>query len=316
MTKYSIPIVDLQDFFAADSRQQNKFVDDVGKSLRDIGFFALTGHGISETEINSTYEIIDEFFKLSEDVKNKYSGTAGGQRGYTPFGVEHAKNHDAPDLKEFWHVGREFAQGDENADRYPPNVWPDEMPKFKEHMLGVYNKLEQCSDSILQACAMFLGEEKNLFSSMSKGGDTVHRLIHYPPVPEDVNPSSVRAAAHEDINFITLLIDATDSGLELLTREGEWMPVVTPPQCIIVDSGDMIQNITAGYFRSTTHRVVNPDNSRERRYSMPFFVHPRHEVSLKPLSKCVDLVGGDGGHQDISAGDFLRLRLKEIGLIT
>ena len=181
-------------------------------------------------------------------------------------------------------------------------------------MKNVYKQLEECSLKILEACSLFLNEEKSLISEMAVKGNTILRLIHYPPIPEDAHPSSVRAAAHEDINLITLLIDATSSGLELLDRDGNWIPVVTPKGCIIVDSGDMLQNLTNGYYKATTHRVVNPDDSRSRRFSMPFFVHARSEVPLNPLTKCVEKTGGEKKFPDITAGEYLHQRLKEIGL--
>ena len=315
MTTYSIPVANLSDSKSQDQARREQFIQTVGSSLRDIGFFALTNHGIGEKDIANTYELIHDFFQTPEEEKKKYSGTAGGQRGYTPFGVEHAKDQDAPDLKEFWHVGREFDDTSSLKDLYPPNVWPEGKTQFKSVLLDMFHQLESCASDVLKACALFIGEEEDRFASMSVDGDSIYRLIHYPPVPEDRNPSSIRAAAHEDINLITLLIDATDSGLELLKRNQEWMPVVTPPGCIIVDSGDMLQNISNGYFKSTTHRVTNPGNSRDRRYSMPFFVHPRHECSLNPLASCVALTEGNDSFPNITAGEFLTQRLREIGLI-
>lgn len=311
----SIPVVDLRDFKSASGADQQKFVKTLGDALRDIGFFAVTNHGVDMGLVDKAYQYTRAFFDLPEATKRKYEDLKiGGQRGYTSFGREHAKDSDAPDLKEFWHVGQELAPGHRLEKDYPKNVWPTEVAEFKPVMSELFAQLGKCSESLLQACALYIGEDKNLISNMSKDGNTILRLIHYPPVAPDANPKSIRAAAHEDINLITLLIDATSSGLELLKRDGTWMPVVTPPGCIIVDAGDMLQNLSNGYFKSTTHRVVNPQNSRERRFSMPYFVHPRGEVSLNPLPSCVAKTGGKVAHPNITAGDYLAQRLREIGL--
>lgn len=313
--KNTIPVVDLTDYLSDDKNRQKKFVEKVGSALRDVGFFALTNHGLSEELVNKSYSVSEKFFDLEESSKIKYENLEiKGQRGYTSFGREHAKDHDAPDLKEFWHVGQEFSSELEVVEGYPENIWPSEVEDFEPAMKTVYKQLEACSLKILEACSLFIDEDKNLISDTAVNGNTILRLIHYPPIPEDVNPSSVRAAAHEDINLITLLIDATSSGLELLDRNGEWVPVVTPKGCIIVDSGDMLQNLSNGYYKATTHRVVNPDDSRNRRFSMPFFVHARSEVSLNPLSSCIERTGGEQKFANITAGEYLHKRLKEIGL--
>lgn len=316
MSNYSIPVVDLNDFKGSDSAKQAKFVKTVGEALTDLGFFALTGHGISDDEISASYAALKDFSDLPEETKRKYSGVNGGQRGFTAFGVEHAKdNKDAPDLKEFWHVGREITPDHPMAKHYPQNVWPEELPSFKKITQSVYNKLDQCGLLLLEACALHLDEARDRFSSLAREGNSIYRLINYPPIAENAHPSSIRAAAHEDINFITLLIDATSSGLEILTRENKWLPVVTPKNCIIVDSGDMLQNITNGFYKATTHRVVNPYNSRDQRFSMPFFVHPTSDASLNPLPSAVERTGGEVKFPNITAGAYLEQRLREIGLI-
>ncbi len=314
-TTASIPVVDLRRFQNASPQEQQTFVRTVGDALRDVGFFAVTNHGVDMGLVDKAYHYTRALFDLPEATKKTYENLKiGGQRGYTSFGREHAKDSDAPDLKEFWHVGQELANNHPLAKEYPANIWPQEIPEFQPVMTELYKQLGLCSDALLQACALYIGEEKNFISKMSQDGNTILRLIHYPPIAEDVNPKSIRAAAHEDINLITLLLDATSSGLELLRRDNTWMPVVTPPGCIIVDAGDMLQNLTNGYFKSTTHRVVNPQNSRERRFSMPYFVHPRGEVSLNPLANCVAKTGGKATFPNISAGDYLAQRLREIGL--
>ncbi len=311
----SIPVVDLRQYLNGTPAEQQLFVRTLGDALRDVGFFAVTNHGVDMGLVDKAYQFTRAFFDLPEATKQAYEDlTIGGQRGYTAFGREHAKDSDAPDLKEFWHVGQDLPAGHRLAKEYPANIWPREVPEFKPTMTELYKQLGKCSDVLLQACALYIGEDRNLISNMSQDGNTILRLIHYPPVAEDRNPKSIRAAAHEDINLITLLLDATSSGLELLRRDNTWMPVVTPPGCIIADAGDMLQNLTNGYFKSTTHRVVNPANSRDRRFSMPYFVHPRGEVALNPLPSCIAKTGGKALHPNITAGDYLMQRLREIGL--
>jgi isopenicillin N synthase-like dioxygenase len=310
----TIPVASLKDFAAGGARRQ-AFVKTVGDALIDIGFFALEDHGVDMGVINKSYALAEELFLKPTSEKLKYEDTKlKGQRGYISFGREHAKDAKAPDLKEFWHVGQELPPGHPLAAEYPPNIWPTGMPAFKTTMLDLFARLEACSLSILEACALYIGEPQDRFSSIAKTGNTILRVIHYPPIPPDANPASIRAAAHEDINLITLLCEATTGGLELLERNGTWRPIHALKGQIVVDSGDMLQNISNGYFRSTTHRVVNPDNSRERRFSMPFFVHPRSEASLDPLQSCVARTGGAKKFPAITAGAYLDKRLKEIGL--
>lgn len=312
---FTIPVVDLNDYLSQDKGRQQTFINDVGQALRDVGFFALTNHGVDQKDVNEAYQTVSHLFELPESTKQKYEDTKiKGQRGYISFGKEHAKDSNAPDLKEFWHMGQELPAEQLKANNYPANVWPSEVPTFKPVMSRLFTALEKCSIKVLEACSLYAGENKEVMSEIAINGNSILRLIHYPPIPEDRHPNSIRAAAHEDINLITLLIDATAPGLELLSKEGKWIPVVTPESCIIVDSGDMLQNLTNGYYRSTTHRVVNPNNSRARRFSMPFFVHARGEVSLNPLASCVAKTGGTKTYRDITAGEYLHQRLREIGL--
>lgn len=315
MTQNTIPVVDLHDYLSNDTKRQEQFVKSVGDALCQVGFFALLNHGLSDRLVSDSYQEIATFYKLPAETKKKYE-VAGlkGQRGFTSFGREHAKNSQAPDLKEFWHVGREFFADSALANGYPPNVWPQETPQFKPTMLELYAALEKCALTVLEACSLYVGEKKEVFRDIAVDGNSILRLIHYPPISADADPRSIRAQAHEDINLITLLVEATTSGLEILDRNGTWIPVVTPRNCIIVDAGDMLQNITNGFFKSTTHRVVNPDNSRETRYSMPFFVHARAEVDLSPLPSCVQRTGGKKNYPNITANEYLMQRLREIGL--
>ncbi len=314
MSTQSIPVANLNDYLAGGTKQSN-FIKTVGDALSDIGFFALEGHGVDPGLIDKAYSVAHDFFLRSEEEKKQYEDvTLKGQRGFTSFGREHAKDSKAPDLKEFWHVGQELPLYHPLTKVYPANIWPKEPEAFKDTFTNLFKSLEECSLKILEACALYLGEEKDRFSSIATYGNTILRLIHYPPIPENADPQSVRAAAHEDINLITLLCEATTGGLELLERNGTWRKVNALRGQIIVDSGDMLQNITNGYFKSTTHRVVNPDNSRERRFSMPFFVHPRSEASLTPLPRALAKTGGSAKYPAITAGQYLEQRLKEIGL--
>jgi isopenicillin N synthase-like dioxygenase len=314
MSDQTIPVADLRDYEQGGAPRA-RFVKTVGDALVDIGFFALTGHGVDAGLIDQAYRVAHDLFMRPDAVKSRYEVPGGkGQRGFVSFGKEHAKDSKAPDLKEFWHVGQELASSHPLARVYPANLWPEEVPAFKPIFLELFRELERCSLHLLEACALYVGEPTDRFSGLAKDGNSILRVIHYPPIPADSHPASIRAAAHEDINLITLLCEATAGGLELLERSGRWRPIHALKGQIVVDAGDMLQNVTNGYFKSTTHRVVNPDNSRERRFSMPFFVHPRSECSLDPLPSCVARTGGVKKHPVITAGDYLTQRLREIGL--
>lgn len=311
----TIPVVDLQDYLQGSPSQKEAFTKKMGDALKDIGFFALQNHGVDYRLIEKAYQLSGKFFELPEDAKKKYEDLAlKGQRGFTSFGREHAKGQKAADLKEFWHVGRELAAGNPLNKTYPPNFWPTEIPEFKEVMLELFRQLDVCSLRLLEACSVYIGEKPEFLPSLATNGNTILRVINYPEIPADRDPASIRAGAHEDINFITLLCEATAGGLELLQRDGTWLPIHALKGQIIVDVGDMLQNLTNGLLKSTTHRVVNPDNSREQRFSMPYFVHPRSEVDLTPLPKTVALTGGKAVFPAITAGQYLEQRLREIGL--
>lgn len=315
MPNQTIPVVDLQDFLHGSQGSKDKFVATLGDALKDIGFFALQGHGVDHRLIEKAYQLAKAFFDLPTATKKSYEDLAiKGQRGFTSFGREHAKDSKAPDLKEFWHVGRETLRNQKLFAEYPKNIWPTEIPEFKEVMNELYRQLDTCSMHLLDACSLYIGENRDYLSSLAVDGNTILRVINYPEVSADANPASIRAGAHEDINFITLLCEATAGGLELLQRDGTWLPIHALKGQIVVDTGDMLQNLTNGLLKSTTHRVVNPDNSRERRFSMPFFVHPRSEVDLSPLPRCVERRVGEKLYPNITAGQYLDQRLKEIGL--
>jgi isopenicillin N synthase-like dioxygenase len=315
MTQPSIPVIDMADYNSGDNERVQKFITTLGDALVDLGFFAVDNHGVDLDLVEKCYQLNNTFFQLSDDVKKKYEiENLKGQRGYTSYGKEIAKDASTPDLKEFWHVGRNLEKDHPLYNEYPENIWPEEVPEFKETFNELFSQLDRCSKAILEACALYLNLPKDRFSNIATFGNTILRLIHYPPVPESAHPSAIRAAAHEDINLITLLCESTASGLELLQRDGEWRQIHTLKGQIIGDAGDMLQNITNGYFKSTTHRVVNPDNSRERRFSMPFFIHPESSADLTPLNECIEVTGGEKKFPNITAGEYLQKRLKEIGL--
>ena len=311
LSKQTIPTLDLQDFTSG--KNVDAFVEAFGQALEEYGFFALANHGVEQRTINAAYGAAEAFFALPDNTKNQYEiADLQGQRGFTRFGTEHAIDSSAPDLKEFWHVGRE--QPTANPVSYPDNIWPREVPHFRPVMATLFDQLEACASELMRACAQYLNQPENFFSTQISEGQTILRVIHYPPVSEEVTPNSQRAAPHEDINLITLLCEATSPGLELLTRDGQWLPIQTLPGQIIVDTGDMLQSLSNGLLKSTTHRVVNPNSSRDRRFSMPFFVHPRPEFDLTPLPECVTRTGGERRYPAQTAGEYLQQRLKEIGL--
>ena len=309
-----MPTVNFADMMG-DEVAQARCVRAIGDSLKDIGFFALEHHGIDLGLIEQAYTQGDAFFSLPKPTKQGYlRPEIAHQRGYTAFGVEHAKDNDAPDLKEFWQNGRTHS-GNGPAPTYPANVWPEEhAPEFKPVIDGLFEQMETLAQHILKACSMYLGQPAEWLTEMSQEGNTIMRIIHYPPVGKDAPVGAVRSAAHEDINLITLLVTATADGLQVKDHDGSWIKVEGDARHIIVDSGDMLQNITNGLFRSTTHRVVNPKDTTARRFSMPMFVHPRNEIDLTPRDEFVALTGGTPLYSSITAGAYLHQRLVEIGL--
>ena len=315
MPQQTIPVVSLDAWARGTDQDRDAIVETIGDALVDLGFFAVEDHGVDQSLIDRAYEMTHALFALPPDAKERYNIAGGrGQRGFTSYGMEHAKDSEAPDLKEFWHVGRELDPADPEYPTLRTNVWPTEIAEFKSTMLQLYGALDRLGNTLLQAASIYVGEAPDFLPNIARNGDTILRLIHYPPVPEDAHPSSIRAAAHEDINLITILCEATAGGLELLQRDGKWRPIHALHGQLVVDSGDMIQHVTNGLLRSTTHRVVNPNNSRERRFSMPFFVHPRSDADLTPRASCMARTGGEPRYEALTAGQFLQRRLEEIGL--
>ena len=313
-TAQTIPLLDLNDFTGSQSQARaDAFVKSFGNALSEIGFFALANHGVEQRLIDAAYGAAEAFFALPEATKAQYDiAELKGQRGFTQFGKEHAKDSATPDLKEFWHLGRERPTA--HPVSYSDNIWPREVPQFQPVMTALFQQLETCAGHLMRACARYLQQPEDFFAEQVEEGQTILRVIHYPPVTEAVIPASQRAAPHEDINLITLLCEATAPGLELLQTDGEWLPIQTTPGQIIVDTGDMLQSLSNGLLKSTTHRVVNPYRSRDRRFSMPFFVHPRPEFDLSPLPNCVERTGGHQLFPSQNAEQYLNQRLKEIGL--
>jgi isopenicillin N synthase-like dioxygenase len=314
MLTQTIPVLDLHHFSKGSLREQSQFVQALGNALQKVGFFALENHGIDTRLLQAAYGAAEAFFALASGVKGQYEDPAlKGQRGFTCFGKEHAKDSSVPDLKEFWHVGRERPNG-ELLPGSMPNLWPQEVPQFRPLMIGLFEQLETCAEMLLQACAQYLEQPSDFFTQDTREGNSILRIIHYPPITEAMPAGSLRAAPHEDINLITLLCEATASGLELLQSDGTWLAVPAIPGQIIVDAGDMLQALSNGLIKSTTHRVTNPANMYQRRFSMPFFVHPQSDFDLTPLPQCVTKTGGVRRYPQQSAGEYLAKRLQEIGL--
>lgn len=310
--KRNIPTIDLNDYTSGDAAARERLVKTLGDGLVEFGFLNVEGHGIDSSLIRGTYDLWQRFFEQPEEVKRQYAGVEGGARGYTPFRVEHAKDNPLPDLKEFWHVGQEPPEGHPFRQEYPPNVWPQEIPEIRQPTLRLYTSLERVAENLLRALADYFDLPRETFASMMAVGNSILRIIHYPPVSPEFDPA-VRASAHEDINLITLLCEATDSGLEIFTREGEWLAVETGEGQIVVDAGDMLSRCTNRVVPATTHRVVNPTGVNRDRYSMPFFVHPYSSCDLTVMDRFVS-ADNPPKFPPITAGQFLEERLREIGL--
>jgi isopenicillin N synthase-like dioxygenase len=311
----NIPIVDLSQFINGSQVEKVHFVKELGTAFEELGFVSVKNHGISSELINSLYSTVERFFSLPEDSKSKYEipGLAG-QRGYTSFGKEHAKGSDAADLKEFFQYGQTVEEGEYSAESYPSNVQVGEMPLFNEQFLAAYRAFETSGGALLRAIALHLGLDEFYFDNHIHLGNSILRAIHYPPIKNEPQ-SAIRAEQHEDINLITLLVGASADGLEILSKQNEWLPVKAGPGEIVVNVGDMLQRLTNDQLRSTTHRVVNPPREmwNTSRFSIPFFLHPKSEMSLACLDSCIT-AETPKQYDDYTAGQYLDERLKEIGL--
>ncbi len=306
-----VPELSLRDFTHGASDQRRAFIDALMEGFQYFGFIVLKDHAVSRDILRRAYAQSKAFFDLPVEEKLGYARGGDGQRGYTPFGKEHAKTSKVGDLKEFWHVGREFPEGSPLADLYPPNVWPAQPADFRATFIELYDALEDAGFALLKALAPSLGVADDYFAGMATNGNSILRLLHYPPIPKDADPNAVRAAAHEDINLITILVAAEGGGLELLDRNGKWLAIDTAPENLIVDAGDMLARVTNDRIPATTHRVVNPKGPNVSRYSMPFFMHPHSAALLECIPGCK---GAGAKYPPITADAFLQQRLKEIGL--
>jgi isopenicillin N synthase-like dioxygenase len=310
----SIPSVDLADFLSGDPVRKNDFVQKLGKAYEEVGFVAVKNHGVADNLIADLYQYVQEFFSLPLEKKKAYEiADLAGQRGYTSFGKEHAKGSDAPDLKEFFQYGQ-VPRDNYKEEEYPDNVKVAEVIDFNKTFDDAYRGFEKSGTALLQAIALYLGLDEHYFDGFVHNGNSILRAIHYPPITHEP-ASAIRAEQHEDINLITLLVGASADGLEILSKQGEWVAVTSLPEQIVVNVGDMLQRFTNNKLISTTHRVVNPKRElwHTSRFSIPFFLHPRSSMSLKCLDSCVD-EAHPIAYEDATAGEYLDERLREIGL--
>ncbi len=307
----AVPTLDARQ---ADSAQ---FAEEISAAYEEYGFVIIENHGIDKQLIDRCLACFRQFFDLPEAEKLRYRVPGGGgARGYTAFGIETAKGAKHHDLKEFWHVGRELPPGHPFNAVMAPNIWVEGIPGFRESTLGLYKAFDALGLRLLSAIARSVALPANFFDDKVDLGNSVLRVIHYPPMPPEPTPS-VRAGAHEDINVITLLLGAEEPGLEVLSRKGEWLPINPAPGTLVCNVGDMLQRLTNKHLRSTTHRVTNPprDRASNARYSLPFFLHFNPDFLIKTLPQYVDAQHPDQFPVPINAHDFLQERLREIKLI-
>ncbi len=307
-----VPVLDLNRF----GTDRLALAGEAGDAYREFGFCGFVNHGVADRIIDDAYDVFRRFFALPEEIKLRYRSHAGGQRGYTPFGIEQARDQSIPDLKEFWHVGREMGSDNPWPDILEPNPWPLEIPDFHEKAYRLYGSLDELGKRVLQLIASALGIEPDWFDGRVDRGNSVLRAIHYPPIRDKKTPA-VRAARHEDINLITLLIGSNEEGLQILSRDGTWIPVTSIPGTIVVNIGDMMKRLTNHVLPSTPHRVVNPPGTKsdQPRYSIPFFLHPNPDFLIETLPECMNAERPNLYPQAITANDFLVQRLREIKLM-
>lgn len=310
-----VPVVDLADFISGSAEKKRAFVKLLGDAYHEVGFVTVRNHGISDKMIEELYREVKAFFSLPDEIKLKYQKPElSGQRGYTSFGREHAKGSKVADLKEFFQFGQMVTDDDPIRKEYPDNVWVEELPGFNEVSINAYRSFEIAGAHLMRAIALYLDLQESYFEKKIHNGNSILRAIHYPPITGDPK-SALRAEQHEDINLITLLVGASAEGLEIYTRQDEWVPVTAMPGQIVVNVGDMLQRLTNDRLKSTTHRVVNPPRELwgTSRYSIPFFLHPRAEMRLDCLGSCISLEN-TRKYDPITAGEYLNERLIEIGL--
>jgi isopenicillin N synthase-like dioxygenase len=311
-----IPSVDLRDFLSGDPIRKQKFVNEIGKAYEDIGFVALKGHFLDDKLVGELYGEVRNFFSLPVEVKEKYEIPGiGGQRGYVSFGKEHAKGRSAGDLKEFWHFGQYVDANSKYKAEYPDNVEVSELPNFNTTGKEAYQMLEKTGVYVLRALALFLGLDEFYFDNYIKDGNSILRPIHYPPITDEPKDGAVRAAAHGDINLITLLMGAQGKGLQVQNHDGQWIDAIAEPDEVVINVGDMLSRHTNNRLKSTIHQVVNPPRELwgTSRFSIPFFMHPVSDMRLNCLENCID-ADHPKLYDDITAGEFLDERLVELGL--
>lgn len=312
----AIPSVNLEDFISGDPARKEKFVKEIGAAFEGIGFVALSGHFLSDELVEDLYSEIKKFFQLPQEVKDQYEIEGiGGQRGYTSFGKEHAKGKKEGDLKEFWHFGQYVEDNPKLEAEYPANVMVKELPKFNAVGKETYQMLEKTAKYVLRALALHLDLEETYFDDFIKNGNSILRPIHYPPITTEPK-NAVRAAAHGDINLITLLMGAHGKGLQVQNHQGEWVDAIARPDQLMINVGDMLSRLSNNKLKSTIHQVVNPPRELwgTSRYSIPFFMHPISEMPLDCLENCID-EEHPKAYEDITAGEFLHERLIELGLV-
>lgn len=316
MIQNGIPSVDLNDFLSEDPDRKQKFVNEIGKAYEDIGFVALKSHFLSDELVERLYTSVKEFFALPTETKELYEIEGiGGQRGYTSFGKEHAKDKPEGDLKEFWHFGQYLEEEDKNKFDYLDNIEVVQVPEFNSAGKEAYQQLERTGIYVLRALALYLGLDEFYFDKKVEKGNSILRAIHYPPIKEEPK-GAVRAGAHGDINLITLLMGASAGGLQVLRKDGVWVDAIAEPDELVINVGDMLSRHTNNKLKSTIHQVVNPPKEEwgKPRFSIPFFMHPISEMKLDVLENCID-EENPKQFEDITAGEFLTQRLREIGLI-
>ncbi len=315
MSNRTIPVVDLSTFVNGSEEERNNFIKAIGEAFHNVGFVGVINHGIDKNLVEGFYSSSKEFFSLPVDLKRSYEvKNMAGQRGYTSFGREHAKQSKVADLKEFFQLGQ-YVEGDKaNTEEYPDNVSVAEVPSFNTEGKELYKAFETTGGHLLRAIALYLDLDENYFTQKIEDGNSILRTIHYPPITEEPR-TAIRAEQHEDINLITLLVGASAGGLQLLNNAGEWLDITPEEDEIVINVGDMLQRLTNNYLKSTTHRVINPPKEEwhRPRLSIPFFLHPKSEMDLTCLESCVT-EERPLEYENITAGDYLNERLKEIGL--